>query len=333
MQQFSGHLDVQIASNLAYSGKLYYNSIEDDRRVTYTGYAGSSAPPAAPVERGAHRLDEYPDLAGQPASCHRRRLQLRAPGQSLSPLSLRLCRPDRFSTPVTTSNDDSHTLDNFGAYVQAIIKPNASWKIVPAIRTDSFKGHTTLNATGQTFPLQDYGWINQPKLSVVYSPSPAFSLYGNWGRTFQIVTGSRSPAYLTTGTAVVKPSINTGIELGTKFRLASAPKHASPSGSRTPPTKSPTCRAPTQRRTWAKRAARGSISRSPPRWPTRSSSGSRTLTRRPRSSAATPPARFAGRQGGLCHAAHHHEYRHGLSGYREPALRPARPGARLLLHR
>ena len=91
---------------------------------------------------------------------------------------------------------------------------------MPAIRTDSFKGHTTLNATGQTYPLQDYGWINQPKLSVVYSPSPAFSLYGNWGRTFQIVTGSRSPAYLTTGTTVVKPSINTGIELGTKFRLA-----------------------------------------------------------------------------------------------------------------
>lgn len=60
---------------------------------------------------------------------------------------------------------------------------------MPAIRTDSFKGHTTLNATGQTYPLQDYGWINQPKLSVVYSPSPAFSLYGNWGRTFQIVTG------------------------------------------------------------------------------------------------------------------------------------------------
>ena len=44
MQQFSGHLDVQIASNLAYSGKLYFNSIEDDRRVTYTGYSGSSAP-------------------------------------------------------------------------------------------------------------------------------------------------------------------------------------------------------------------------------------------------------------------------------------------------
>ncbi|WP_276679187.1 TonB-dependent receptor domain-containing protein, partial [Nitrosomonas europaea] len=91
--------------------------------------------------------------------------------------------------------------------------------MVPAIRTDTFKGHTTLNATGQTYPLQDYDWINQPKLSIVYSPSAAFSVYGNWGRTFQIVTGSRSPAYLTTGTAEIKPSINTGIELGTKFRL------------------------------------------------------------------------------------------------------------------
>ena len=44
MQQFSGHLDYQIAPNLAYNSKLYYNSIEDDRHVTYTGYSGSTLP-------------------------------------------------------------------------------------------------------------------------------------------------------------------------------------------------------------------------------------------------------------------------------------------------
>ena len=221
MQQFSGHLDVQIASNLAYSGKLYYNSIEDDRRVTYTGYSGSSAPRQRRLWNEEHTgwMNTLTWQASQQIAIEG--------GFNYEHQDNRYRRyryayavPTDFSTPVTTSNDDSHTLDNFGAYVQAIIKPSASWKIVPAIRTDSFKGHTTLNATGQTYPLQDYGWINQPKLSVVYSPSPAFSLYGNWGRTFQIVTGSRSPAYLTTGTTVVKPSINTGIELGTKFRLA-----------------------------------------------------------------------------------------------------------------
>lgn len=220
MRQLSGHLDFQIAPDLAYSGKLYYNFIEDDRYVTYTGYSGSNAARQRRLWNEEH-VGWMNTLTWQATQ----KVAIEG-GFNYEHQDNRYRRyryayavPTNFSTPASTSNDDSHTLDNFGAYIQAIVKLGESWKIVPAIRTDTFKGHTTLNATGQTAPLQDYGWINQPKLSVVYSPSPAFSLYGNWGRTFQIVTGSRSPAYLTSGTAELTPSINTGVELGSKFRL------------------------------------------------------------------------------------------------------------------
>jgi iron complex outermembrane receptor protein len=188
--------------------------------VTYTGYAASNAP------RQRRLWDEEHAGWTNTLTWQASKLLAVEGGFNYEHQDNRYRRyryayaiPTDFSTPASTSNDDSYTLQNVGAYVQAIIKPSESWKIVPAIRTDNFKGHTTLNTTGLSYPLQDYGWINQPKLSIVYSPSPAMSIYGNWGRTFQIVTGSRNPAYLLPGTAAVKPSINTGIELGTKIRL------------------------------------------------------------------------------------------------------------------
>ena len=72
---------------------------------------------------------------------------------------------------------------------------------------------------GATGALQDYGWIKQPKLSMVYSVNDATSVYANWGRTFQILTGSRAPAYITSASqATFAPSINTGTELGVKYK-------------------------------------------------------------------------------------------------------------------
>lgn len=219
MQQFSGHLDYQIAPDLAYSSKLYYNSIEDDRHVTYNGYSGNAA-------RQRRMWNEEHTGWMNTLTWQASKLVTLEGGfnyehqdNSYRRYRYAYAVPTDYSTPASTSNNENYTLDNFGAYVQAIIKPSESWKIVPAFRTDNFKGHTTLNSTGATYPLQDYGWINQPKLSIVYSPSQAFNIYGNWGRTFQIVTGSADPAYVLPNKAVVTPSINTGIELGTKFRI------------------------------------------------------------------------------------------------------------------
>ncbi|MCC6916170.1 MAG: TonB-dependent receptor [Nitrosomonas sp.] len=220
MQQVSGHLDFQITPSLAYGSKLYYNAIKDDRHITYNSYSAGTSPRQRRLWNEEHigwintltwQISKQVIVDGGFNYEHQNNRYRR--------YRYHYAVPTDFFIPASISNDDSYTFNNFGAYVQAIIKPTESWKIIPAFRTDNFKGHTTLNTTGlNTYPLQDYGWINQPKLSVVYSPSQAFSIYGNWGRTFQIVTGSRNPAYLTPGISEYRPSINTGIELGVRLR-------------------------------------------------------------------------------------------------------------------
>ena len=61
--------------------------------------------------------------------------------------------------------------------------------------------------------LNDYDAIWQPKFSAVLTPIEGYSLYGNWGRTFQVGVGAG--AYQN-GEAL-KPSINTGWEVGVKL--------------------------------------------------------------------------------------------------------------------
>ena len=51
----------------------------------------------------------------------------------------------------------------------------------------------------------------------MYSVSPFTSVYANWGRTFQILTGGTT-AYQTSATNY-RPSINTGQEVGMKFKV------------------------------------------------------------------------------------------------------------------
>lgn len=219
MKQLSGHLDLQISDTLNYSSKLYYNSYEDDRRVTYNAAESSSA-------RQRRMWDEehvgwIHNLTWQFSPMVTLDGGVNVEHQDNRYRRYRYATgvPTDFSSPTTISNDDTYTLDNVGAYIQAIIKPGESWKIVPAYRVDRFSGKTTLNQTGATAPLQDYGWIGLPKISVVYSPASAVSVYGNWGQTYQVLTGSRGPAYLLSGVPGYNPSINTGIELGTKLKL------------------------------------------------------------------------------------------------------------------
>lgn len=219
MKQLSLHADFQLSDELALSNKLYYNSYDDDRTVTFTDYPVGNAPrqrrqwqerQTGMLSNLTWRAHEMLTLDGginyeqQNNEYRRYRYNFSIPTDFDAP-------------PARTQNDDNYTLYNTGAYVQAIIQPIEQLKIIPAYRVDTFSGNTEL-ANGSKAELQDYGWIKQPKLSVVYSITPDINVYANWGRTFQILTGSDKPAYLTPGQAAFKPSINTGKEVGVKFK-------------------------------------------------------------------------------------------------------------------
>ncbi|MDL5598449.1 TonB-dependent receptor [Bacillus subtilis] len=218
MKQLALHLDWQLRDDLSLSNTLYHNRYEDDRKVTFTSYAVGNAPRQRRQwdERQTGllsnltwastdwlTLDGGINLEHQDNEYRRYRYSYSVPTDFDAP-------------PARIQNDDAYTLDNFGTYVQAVIQPTEQLKIIPAYRLDRLSGETELPG-GIKADLQDYGWIRQPKLSVVYSLTPDLNVYANWGRTFQILTGSREPAYLTAGQKAFKPSINTGKEVGVRF--------------------------------------------------------------------------------------------------------------------
>ncbi len=223
MHHLSLHLDWQATAALFLNTRLYFNHYDDDRRVTFTD---SPARSLNNLPRQRRVWDE--DQTGLMSTATWRAsaawtvdggIQLEHQKNLYQRLRYAYAVPTRFENPTHVSNDDRYTLDNVGLYVQGIYKASDRLKIIPGVRLDKFNGHASLSPSGVTGPLQDYGWIKQPKLSMVYSVSEAASVYANWGRTFQILTGSRAPAYITSGgQETFAPSINTGVEVGVKYK-------------------------------------------------------------------------------------------------------------------
>jgi iron complex outermembrane receptor protein len=124
------------------------------------------------------------------------------------------------STQVRTSQTRNQQFDfnTAGAFVQAMFKPNPQWTWVPAWRVDKVDGHYTNRLNGRVYPINAYGLVNQPKLSAIYQISDAASVYGNWGKTFQVGVGTAS--YKVNQVNDLAPSINEGWEAGVKFKPA-----------------------------------------------------------------------------------------------------------------
>lgn len=221
MKQLSLHMDWQLSDQLSMSNKLYYNSYNDDRTITFTDYPLGNAPrqrrmwdeqQTGLLSTLTWRANDLLTLDGginveeQDNTYRRQRYSFGVP-------------TDFDAAPARIQDDDHYTLRNLGGYVQAIIQPIESLKIIPAMRVDKFDGNTT-TLGGQKASLQDYGWIQQPKLSVVYSVSESVDVYANWGRTFQV--GSGAAAYkVPPRNEDLQPSINEGWETGIKFTPAS----------------------------------------------------------------------------------------------------------------
>jgi iron complex outermembrane receptor protein len=82
-------------------------------------------------------------------------------------------------------------------------------------------GDFTNRLNGSKAPINDYGAISQPKLAVAIKPVKGVTIYGNWGRSFQIGVGSG--AYLIAPLVInLAPSINEGWEAGIKIAPTAA---------------------------------------------------------------------------------------------------------------
>lgn len=103
-----------------------------------------------------------------------------------------------------------------GGYVQAVLTPLRWLRVTPAWRLDRVGGDYLNRLNGRAYPVNDYGTISQPKLSVAVEPVAGVTAYGNYGRTFQI--GAGSGAFIVPPRARdVAPSINEGYEAGVRL--------------------------------------------------------------------------------------------------------------------
>lgn len=212
IQQYALTAQVAFSDRLEWSSAAYFNRLRDDRFVKFS--AGASQQRRL-TEEDHHGLSSvlhwHGDIAGM-------LLMLEAGGdiQWQDNRSLRWLSVER--VPTGQTRDQQFDLNVGGAYVQAIFEPTEWLRITPAYRIDWVGGTFENRLNGSTAPINDYGSIDQPKLSVAIFPVAGLTLYGNWGKTFQIGLGSG--AYLIPPRVVdLAPSINEGWELGAKYQV------------------------------------------------------------------------------------------------------------------
>ena len=212
-QQYSLHFDANITERLDFTAKAYANTLRDDRYVKFS--AGASQ--QRRVTREDHwgfltALHFHGAIAGAPLM-----LEVGGDYQDQDNTSLRYLSVAR--VPSTQTRDQAFKLRVGGVYAQAILEPAPWLKLTPGWRVDWVGGRFANRLAATTAPINDYGAISQPKFSAAIMPGAGITLYGNWGRTFQIGVGSG--AYLIAPRVTnLAPSINTGWETGIKYALS-----------------------------------------------------------------------------------------------------------------
>jgi iron complex outermembrane recepter protein len=211
MNQATVNFDWFINDSLSMSSKAYYNKFNDTRWVRFAVTSGQQERYTDERHYGMlatltwrPKVDFLRDFA----------IETGLNKEWQENQSSRYSNVNRVRTAQT--RDQQFDLDMLGGYVQAIIKPTDNIKIVPAYRIDSISGNFENRLSGVSATTNDYGNIHQPKLSMMYSPNDHYTLYGNWGKTFQIGVGAG--AYNLGALADTEPSINVGWETGLKFK-------------------------------------------------------------------------------------------------------------------
>ncbi|WP_441289766.1 TonB-dependent receptor [Sorangium sp. KYC3313] len=210
------HADYALADGLSWQLKAYGQSFLQDRWVTYEAdtvqqlrahdekqYGGSSV--LTLRTRGPWGADVAAEWGID--------YQFQDNVQQRFPTANRKRLPD------PKLRDHAFNFHTIGTYAQASVKPIEPLLLVAGLRADRLAGGFTDRLNDVELPINDYGTIWQPKASVRVTPVKGHSVYGNYGRSFQV--GSGIGAYAAPGRAPLEPSINDGWEIG--YRASVSP--------------------------------------------------------------------------------------------------------------
>ncbi|WP_082474706.1 TonB-dependent receptor [Sphingomonas sp. Leaf343] len=207
LSQYSLHLNADLASRMSLTAVGYANALDDDRYVRFS----------ASVAQQRRLTDEqqYGLVAGLHwYAADWLMAEMGGDVQWQHNRSLRWTTDRR--TIVAATRDQDFDLTVGGGYVQAIVTPARWLTITPAWRIDRVGGRYANRLVGRAYPLNDYGTISQPKVSVALTPVTGVTAYGNYGRTFQIGAGSGA-FVVPPRVRDLEPSINEGYEAGIKL--------------------------------------------------------------------------------------------------------------------
>lgn len=210
--QLSAHLDGQLSGELSWSAKAYTQHYENQRFVRFSAAGVQQERDNDETHRGViSALTWRPKVPWAYALT----LEGGLDAQWQDNRAQRYRTKERVRT--SKFRDWDFDLNTRAAYVQAVVQPVQTLKIIPALRVERISGHFTDALTHASAATHDYGTITQPKISVAYALRSDTSIYANWGRTFQIGTGIDS--YRTaTQTRNLEPSLNNGWETGVKWQ-------------------------------------------------------------------------------------------------------------------
>ncbi len=217
--QVSAHYDQQLNNALFWSSKAYVNRIDDQRWVRFSDDTA--------INRQQERLTDETHLGVMSNLTWRASERVALEGGVNAEWQQNESHRYRTQERVRLgqTRDQQFDFDNVGGYVQATIKATDRLRVIPAYRLDKFTGELRVeNLTGSftngsytEYAMYDYGWIKQPKISAIYDLTEQFSLYGNWGRAFQVGLGAGSYRSASQ-TTDLRPSINDGWETGVKWK-------------------------------------------------------------------------------------------------------------------
>lgn len=221
LAQLSAHFDRSLSDTVFWSTKAYLNHIDDQRFVRFSDDTA--------VNRQQERFVQETHTGAMTSLTWRATEQLALEGGLDAQWQKNESRRYRTQEQVRLgqTRNQAFDFDIYGAYVQAVIKATDRLRIIPAYRVDQVYGSMrSENVTGSftngqfsNFDVFDYGLISQPKLSAMFDLTRSLSLYGNWGRSFQVAVGAGSYQSATQRTDL-QVSINDGWEFGLKWKDA-----------------------------------------------------------------------------------------------------------------
>ncbi|MDP3008375.1 MAG: TonB-dependent receptor, partial [Methylococcales bacterium] len=159
MGQLSGHLDVNITDELFWSSKVYGNSFDDKRWVTFSSKVAQQERLAEEIQYGGMTsLTYHPDVAWLDDFSLESGFDI----QYQNNKSYRFLTKNRTRTS-QTRNQEFDFVD-YGGYMQAMIQPFKWVRVTPGFRVDSIQGNFVNRANGRLAEVNNYGSIWQPKV-------------------------------------------------------------------------------------------------------------------------------------------------------------------------